>query len=417
MISHSALERARAVSRRGLRILGGGLAAVLLAQPTLAAAEITDGVIRIGIMADVVGPYSQSSGQGSMVAVELAAEEFGNEINGNPIEVVIGDTKNKPDIAVELVTQMHKDGVDMVTDIPSSAVALAVQKYVTENTQMIIMHNGAGTELLTGKFCSPQTVQWQYNTRALSASAAALSEERKGSKWFVITLDHPFGRGIYNDIETAITPNGGKIVGAKFHGFTEANFFPILEEAMASDADVIAFGNAGKGLIEAIRQSKEIGVALRGKQLVSVMTLMQDIRGVGLYASSGMRFVAPYYWNATEGSRKFAERFRERMGVLPSEAQIADYTAALHYLKAVKASGSDQGAEVVTTMRKIKIDDGINENAYLREDGRLVHDVYFVEVKRASESNGLMDYYHVLGSVSGEKAFGPPSADCSLVKS
>jgi branched-chain amino acid transport system substrate-binding protein len=402
------------IANRSRRLGKCCLSAVLLALPQLAAAEISGDVIKIGVLADVRGTYSQSSGQGSMVAVELAAEDFGGEIDGKPIQVVLGDSQNKPDVAEAVAKQWHVEGVDMITDMPSSAVALKVQE-AARYTQMVIIHNGAGTELLTGKFCSPRSVHWQYNTGALSSGTGVLAAQKKNSKWFVITLDHPFGRGIYNDVEKAIAPHGGKIVGSVFHGFTETNFFPIIEKALDSGADVIAFGNAGKGLIEAIRQSKELGVALQGKEVVSIMTLMQDIRGVGLYASSGMRFVSPYYWNVSEGSRAFAERFRTRMGTIPSEAQLADYTAARHYLRAVQATGSDRGDVVVAKMKELKVEDGITQNGYIRRDGRLIHDMNFMQVKQPSESKGLMDYFKRVAVIPGEKAFAAESADCPLV--
>ena len=389
--------------------------ATLLAVPQLAAAEITGGEIKIGVLADVTGTYSQSSGQGAMVAVELAAEDFGGEINGKPIKVLLADTLNKADVAAEHAKKFHAQGVDLITDMPNSAVALGVQAYVRE-TDMLIVHNGAGTEMLTGKACSPRSVHWQFNTGALSSGAGVLASQMKDSKWFVITLDHPFGRGIYNDVERNITPHGGKIVGSVFHGFGETNFFPILEKAMASGADVIAFGNAGKGLSEAIRQSKEMGVALNGQEVVSVMTLLQDIRGVGLYASSGMRFVSPYYWNINDGSRAFAERFRKRMGTYPSEAQIANYASTRHYLKAVKATGIDRGTVVMDKMKELKIEDGITQNGYIRRDGRLIHDMNLVRVKAPSESKGLLDYFEKVATIPGKQAFGPETPDCELVK-
>ena len=409
------VNQARPCARGALRRIGALSLTAALAVPGLAAAEITGGEIKIGVLADVVGTYSTSSGQGAQVAVELAAEDFGWQIHGKPIKVLLADTQNKPDIAVSAAEKYLAQGVDMITDMPSSAVALAVQKFVQEKTNMVIIQNGAGTELLTGKACHDRSVHWQFNTGALSSGAGFISSEIKNSKWFVVTLDHPFGRGIANDVKNAIEPNGGKIVGQVFHGFGETNFFPIIEKAMASGADVIAFGNAGKGLAEAIRQSKELGVALHGQQVVSVMTLLQDIREIGLYASAGMRFVAPYYWDLTPGSREFAKRFRQRMGQMPSEAQIANYASALHYFKAVQETGHDQGKVVVDAMKKLKINDGITKNGWIRKDGRLIHDMTLVEVKRPIEAKGMLDYFKPVAEIPGEKAFGPLNPDCSLV--
>lgn len=380
---------------------------------TGANAQISDGVIRIGVLADVSGPYSASSGIGSMVAVELAVEDMGGEIDGHSVEVLLGDGKNDPDTAVGIMRGWHERGVDMVTDLPSSAMSLAVQRYA-KDTDMVILNNGAGTELLTGRFCMANAVHWQYNTRALVSVAAGVSAEQPGASWFLITVDHAFGRGVQADLQAAIAPNGGKLVGAIFHPFTETDFFDHLRQAQASGADVIAVANAGRPLMEVIRQAKEIGLGADGRKMVSVMTLMQDIRQVGLYAAAGMQFVSPYYWNANEGSRRFALRFRQRTGSMPSAAQIADYAATLHYLKAVAATGVDRGAAVVEAMKTRPVDDGITENGYIRADGRMVHDLYYVQVKSPAESEGLMDYFRILRTIPGERAFPPPNPECPL---
>lgn len=395
-----------------IRILPGVLA--LLLGAGTAGAAITDNRIRIGVLADVTGPYARSSGVGSMVAVELAAEDFRGTVNGRPIEVLLGDGRNNPETAVEIMGRWRAAGVDMVTDLPSSAMSLAVQQFARD-TDMVILNNGAGTDLLTGRFCLPNAVHWQYNTRALASVAAAVSAEQPGARWFLITVDHAFGRGVAQDLEAAIAPQGGRLVGAVFHAFTETDYFEHLRKAQASGAEVIAVANAGRPLTEVIRQAKELGVGNDGRRLVSVMTLMQDVRQVGLYAAAGMRFVSPYYWNANDGSRRFAQRFRQRMGSMPSAAQIADYAATLHYLKAVAASGHDRGAPVVEAMKAHRVDDGITQNGHIRPDGRMVHDLYFVEVKSPGESGGLMDYFRILRTLPGEQVFPPPSPECALV--
>ncbi len=366
-------------------------------------------------MADVTGPYAASSGIGSQTAVELAVEDFGGQVNGAAIQVLLADAKNDPATAVKIARQWHDQGVDMITDLPSSAMSLAVQKYA-RTTEMVMINNGAGTELLTGAFCSPTSIHWQYNTHALASVAKAMAADNPNSKWFVITVDHAFGRSIYNDVKASIEPYGGHIVGAAYHPFTEMDYYPYLNRALASGANVIAVGNAGKTLDQLIRQAKEIGVGNNGTRLVSILTLMQDVRAVGLYAAAGMRFVAPYYWNANAASRAFAQRFRARMGTMPSSAQIADYAATLHYLKAVEKAGTDRGRAVVDTMKKMPIQDGITLNGYVREDGRMIHDVYFTQVKSPNDQPHFMDYLKVLRVIPGSKAFAPPSPSCSLVQ-
>lgn len=392
------------------------LAAAVLALPLAAQADITDGVVKIGIMTDVSGPYSDSAGEGSMIAAEMAVQDFGGEVNGDPIKVIIGDHKNNPDVAGKLAKKWdQEEHIDMINDMPSSAAAIAVQQY-TKKHGIVTIINGAGSPTLTGKFCSPVGVQWQYNTAALtSAVGNAVSAQDDGKTWYVVTLNHAFGRGIYDGLEQAIKPHGGQIIGSTFHAFSEKNFFPIIKKAMASGADVIAFGNAGEGLQAAIRQAKELGVTAHGHKLVSVMTLLQDVRAVGNYASAGMKFVVPYYWNQNKGSRAFSKRFRQRYGVPPSSDQISVYVSTLHYLKAVEATGNDKGKSVVDKMKALPVNDGITDNGHIRKDGLLIHDINFMEVKKPRQSEGAFDYYKRLKLVPGKVAFGPINPDCPFL--
>lgn len=394
---------------RGMKAL---VATSLMLFAAGASADITDDEIRILVLTDVVGPYSQASGQGSMIAAQLAADEFGGEINGNPIRIFLADSKNKPDIAVEQAKKYKEEhNIDIITDMPSSAVAINVQNWAKENG-VITMNIGAGSEALTGAFCSPLGIHWQFNTGAFTTALGEAVGQTDAKKWFVITLDHAFGRSIYNNIEKAIQPYDGEIIGSIYHGFAETSFFDYIQEAMDSGTDVIAFGNAGKPLVAALRQAKELGVSAQGVTVVSILTLLQDIRALGLYATQGMRFVTAYYWDQNEGTRAFSERFWERNGAPPSSAQISVYTSTLHYLKAVQKSGDDSGQLVVDTMKEMPVEDGINENAYLRKDGRMVHDLIFVEVKKPAESKGAQDYLKILKRIPGDVAFAPPSGDC-----
>ncbi|KAB7627357.1 ABC transporter substrate-binding protein [Alkalilimnicola sp. S0819] len=398
-------------------LLQGAALAAALGLPAIGQADITDGVIKVGVLTDVVGPYSDSAGQGEQVAAEMAAEEFGGKINGKPIQVLLRDHKNTPDVATEQTrAYIDEDNIDVIVGIPSSAAALAVQA-AAGDSDTIVIHNGAGTELLTGKHCRAQSIQWQYNTGAFTSSLGdALAREDDAKTWYVITLDHPFGYGIKEGLEKAIAPHGAKVIGHTYHGFTESNFFPILQKAMDSGADVIAIGNAGAGLIAAVRQASEMGVTARGHKLASVMTLLQDVRAIGNYAAAGLQFGVPYYWGQNEAAREFSERFRQRNGSPPSSAQISAYVSIKHYLKAVQASGSDRGTEVVAKMREIPIDDGITRNGYIREDGRVVHDMNYMRIRRPSEVDQALDYYELLRVIPGDVAFAPPNPECPLVK-
>ena len=396
------------------RLCAALTAALLL--PLAAHAAFTDDVVKIGIMTDVTGPYADSSGEGSMIAAEMAVDDFGGEVDGHPIKLILGDHKNNPEVAAKLAKEWDEsEHIDMINDIPSSAAAIAVQQY-TKTHGIVTIINGAGSETLTGKFCSPVGVQWQYNTRALTSAAGdAISSEKDGKTWYVVTVNHAFGRGIYDGLEQAIKPHDGKIIGSSYHSFSEKNFFPIIKKAMDSGAQVIAFGNAGEGLQAAIRDAKELGVTAHGHKLVSVMTLLQDVRAVGNYAAAGMKFVVPYYWNQNKGSREFSKRYKERYGVPPSSDQISVYVSTLHYLKAVEASGDDKGKAVVDKMKALPVNDGITDNGHIRKDGLHIHDINFMEVKQPSQSEGAFDYYKRLKLVPGKVAFGPISPDCPFL--
>lgn len=395
----------------------GLLAMVCLAAMGTARAEIVDGVIRIGVLTDLTGAYSAAAGDGSLAAAELAAERLGGRVSGARIEFTVADHRNDPDVAEQQARELHQRfGADLIIDMPSSAAALGAQRYAAQN-DVVIIHTGSGTELLTGEQCSANSVHWQYNTGALTAGLGeAVSEPGGGQGWYVIALDHPFGYGVHEGLKAAVGRTGDHILGARFHPFDEQEFFPLLEEAIASGADVIALGNAGRGLAAAIRQAKELGVDGLGIRLVGVLTLLEDVRSVGLYAASGLRFVAPYYWGQNEGSQAFADAFQARYGARPASNHIAVHTATLHYLKAVEASGHSRGPAVVDAMKAAPVDDGITRNGRVRVDGRMVHDLNLVEVKQPSEVRQSMAYYRILRQIPAEEAFGSePDPACRLV--
>ncbi len=402
------------IGERALRalLLGG----TLLAATWAVDAEIRGDTIRIGVLTDVTGAYSESAGQGSQIAAELAVEDMGGSVADTPVEVVMADTGNDPDVAVDKAQQWHEgDGIDLITDMPGSAVALAVQAF-TRDHEIATVHIGAGSEQLTGAECSPVAIDWQYNVRGLTTGLAhSLAEAKPGSDWYLITLDHPFGHDIRDRLEEALADHDSELVDTHFHAFDRTDFLGIMADALASGADIIAVGNAGAGLVQSIRHAHELGVHGEA-ELVSVMTLLQDIRQVGLYAAGDMRFMVPYYWDADDASRAFSERFQRRSGSRPSSAQIGVYVSTLHYLKAVEDSGHSTGPELVATMRDMDVDDGITRNGHIRDDGRLVHDMQFVRVRRASEQEQPGDYFEVKDVVPGESLFGEsPDPECPFL--
>lgn len=387
-----------------------GLAVVL--GLSSARAEISDDVIRVGVLNDVDGLYADPAGQGSQVAAELALEDFGGKVAGRRVEIALGDHNNKAEDAAAKAKEWVAQGFDVIVDMPSSAAAIAVQQ-VTKDSGVVTIVTGAASEALTGKFCSPTGINWQMSTSALAIGVGeAVAQTKPDLKWYLITVDHAFGRDIQAKIAKAIEPYGGSIVGTSFHPWDERQYFGMIQKGLDSGADVIAFASAGKPVIDAIRQAKEMGVVEKGRQMVNVLTLLDDMRAIGLYSAAGTRAMVPYYWDQSERSRAFAKRFRQRMGNVPSSDQIAVYTGLLHYFKAVEKSGADRGAAVVKAMKAMPVDDGITLNGKIRKDGRMVHDISLMEVKSAAESRYFMDYYKQVTVVPGEKAFDPQTSDC-----
>lgn len=392
------------------------LGAVTIAAVTATATgEMRGDTIRIGVLTDVNGAYSESAGQGSQIAAELAVEDMSGAIGGTSVEVIIGDTRNDPDTAVEQARHWHDQGIDLITGMPGSAVALAVQAFTREE-DIATIHIGAGSEQLTGEQCSPVAIDWQYNVRGFTTGMArALAEENPAADWYLITLDHPFGHDIRDRLEEVLADYDGELLDTRLHPFDQTDFMATMADALASGADIIAVGNAGTGLVQSIRHAHELGVHADA-ELASVMTLLQDIRQVGLYAAADMRFIIPYYWNADEATRAFTERFQRRSGSRPSSAQIAVYVSTLHYLKAVEASGHSTGPEVVATMREMEVDDGITRNGSIRDDGRLVHDMPFVRVRQASEMERSGDYFEILDIMPGATLYGEdPDPACPFL--
>ncbi|MBA1149071.1 ABC transporter substrate-binding protein [Ectothiorhodospiraceae bacterium WFHF3C12] len=397
-------------------LFGTGVAWALLWSS--AAGAVDDGEVVIGVLTDVGGAYSGAAGQGSLLAAELAAEDFGWNIAGTDIRVEVADHENDPDVSRQEAERLHQSmDADLIVGMPSSAAALGAQAYAAGREDLVIIHTGSGTTRLTGQDCAANSLHWQYNTRALTTGITeALADRDRSLNWYVLALDHPFGHGVHEGIEQALAGTPDRIVGSHFHAFGKRDFYPRLEEAISLDADVIAIGNAGAGLIAAIRQAKELGVGVHDVQMVGVLTLLTDVRRLGLYAASGLRFVSPYYWDQSEASRAFAERFRRRLGKAPGSNHIAVYTATLHYLKAVAETGMHAGPRVMRAMKSAPVEDGITRNGRVRVDGRMIHDLNFVEVKKAGEVKQAQAYYRILKVLPAEAAFGPLNPECPLVE-
>jgi len=393
-----------------------GIAAAALAAP--AKAEMSNDVVKIGVLDDMSGVYADLAGPGSVVAARMAVEDFGGSVNGTPVEVVSADHQNKADIAANITRQwIDQDNVDVVVDVGNSAAALAVQE-VTENKGKVHLNSTAGTTALTNEKCSPTGIHWTYDTYALANGTGTALTEQGNKKWFFITADYAFGHSLEQNTASAVKNAGGEVVGTVRAPFPNNDFSSFLLQAQGSGADVIGLANAGGDFVNAVKQAKEFGVTQGGKKLAGMLVFLTDIDSLGLETTHGMNITTAWYWDQDEDSRAFAKRFAEHHeGKMPTMVQAGVYSAVSHYLKAIKEAGTDEGIKVVDQMKEMPVNDMFAKNGKIRADGRHVHDMKLVQVKAPNESSGKWDYYKVVANIPGDKAFMPLSeSKCDLVK-
>ncbi|WP_332774739.1 ABC transporter substrate-binding protein [Polaromonas sp.] len=390
------------------------LSACLVACMGFAAqAQVSDDVVKIGVLNDLSGVYSDLSGQGSVVAARLAIEEMGGKVLGKPVELVFADHQNKPDVAANLARGwFDQSKVDMVTDFPTSSTALAVMEIARQKNRVSMPSSGLATAIL-GEKCSPLNAQWTTNTYALAAGTArALVKEGKKS-WYFITADYTFGHSLEKDATEVIKANGGSIVGNSRHPFPGNDFSSFLLKAQASKADVIALANAGNDTINAIKQANEYGIT-RKQVVAPLLTYISDVHSIGLDKAQGMYLSEAFYWDLDDKSRAWSRKFFEKHKRMPTAAQAGVYSATLNYLKAVQAAGTDEAKAVMTQLRKMTINDAVIRNGKLREDGALVHDMLLLQVKSPAESKAPWDYYKVKAVLKGPDVFPPVNPACAI---
>ena len=392
------------------------IAAGLLASTTYAQDKISGGVVKIGVLTDMSGIYAGNVGPGSVLATKLAIEEFGGKVRGKPIEMVVADHLNKADVAASRAREwIDRDGVDVVTELGNSAVALAVMNIAAEKNRMT-MTTGAGASRITSQDCKPTNVMWVYDTYALAKVGTLPLVQAGAKKWYFITADYAFGHALESDGSRFVKEGGGIVAGSSRYPFPGNDFSSYLISAQGSGADAIAFASAGADLQNEIKQANEFGLAKKHK-LVAMLMSISDVHGVGLAAAQGMNFAESFFWNMDDETRKFARRFFKEFGKMPTALQAGQYSAVLNYLRAVEKSGSDDVADVMKTLRSMPIQDAFARNASLRADGKLIHDMYLVSVKSPSESKEPWDYYNIVKTVPGDQAFNPLSESaCPLVK-
>lgn len=390
------------------------LACALLAQP--AAAQISDKVVKIGVLTDMSGAFSDQTGRGSVLGAELAAEDFKNLVAGAKIEVVSADHQNKPDIGATIAKRwFDTEQVDVVVDLASSAVALAVQDIARERNK-VALFSGPGTTELTGKSCSPNGIHWTYDTFATATATATALMDQGLDTWFFIGVDYAFGRNAEADATAVVKARGGKVLGSVRHPSNTADYSSYLLQAQASGAKVIAIANSGRDFVQLMKQAKEFGM-LDGKQHFAAMAIaLSDIKALGLDTAQGMVHAEAFYWDLNDESRAFAKRFMARRDVAPSQAQAGSYSAVLNYLRAIDATKIDEPGKVLAQMKAGPFSDAFTPRGYVRADGRMVHDMYLFRSRKPSEPKGAWDLYDLVKTVPGDQAFRPmDKGDCPLV--
>ena len=396
------------------------LATALALAAGPAAAEITGGVIRIGVLNDQSGPYSDLGGVGAVVAAQMAVEDFGAAAKGLKVEVVSADHLNKPDHGVSIARRwMDVEGVDMIADVPTSSVALAVAQVVKEKNK-VVMFSGSATSRLTGDQCTPNSVHWTYDSWAMANGAISAVVKSGLDTWFFLTVDYAGGYDLEKVGSEFVKANGGRVLGSVRHPLNTADFSSFLLQAQASNAKVIVLASAGTDTVNAIKQASEFGLVAAGQSLVGMVVFSTEVHSLGLQAAQGLLLTDAFYWDTNDETRAFAKRFaaQNNKGNMPTMSHAGVYASVLHYLKAVEALKDDSdGAKVVAKMKEMPTDDPLFGKGKIRVDGRKIHPMYVFQVKKPSESKGPWDLYNLHATIPAEQAFRPlEQSDCPLVK-
>jgi len=381
-------------------------------------AQVSDGVIKIGVLNDQSSLYADLAGQGSVIAARMAVEDFGAAKKGMKVEIVSADHQNKPDVGSAIARQWYDvDKVDVIFDVPNSGVALAVNQITRDKGKALIV-SGAATADLTGKACSPNTVHWTYDTWMLANGTGNAIVKTGGDTWFFLTADYAFGHALERDTEAVVLKTGGKVLGKVRHPLNTQDFSSFLLQAQSSKAKIIGLANAGGDTTNAIKQAAEFGIVKGGQNLAGLLVFLTDVHGLGLNNAQGLILTESFYWDYNDQTRAFAKRFAAAdRGIHPTMVHAGVYAGVLHYLKAVEALKSDDGTKVIQKMKEIPTDDPLFGKGRIRQDGRKVHPAYLLEVKKPSESKYPWDYYKIRATIPADQAFRPEKeGGCPLVK-
>jgi branched-chain amino acid transport system substrate-binding protein len=386
------------------------------AQSKPPAGKFSDNVVKIGLILDMASLYADITGEGSATAARMAVEDFGGRVHGVPIEVVIADHQNKADVAGAKAREwFDTQQVDMIADVAASATALAALE-VAKQKNRIIMFSGPATNRLTNENCTPVSVHYTYDTYALAAGTGRGVLKTGGDTWFFLTADYAFGHSLEKDVSDVVKAGGGKILGSVRHPLNAQDFSSFLLQAQASKAKIIGLANAGGDTINSIKAANEFGIT-KTQSLAGLLVFINDIHSLTLATTQGMLLTEAYYWDMNDETRKWARRFFEKMKKMPNMVQAGVYSSVTHYLKAVQAAGTDETGAVMAKMKSMPINDFFARNGRIREDGRMVKEMYLFEVKKPSESKYPWDYYKLKATIPADEAFLPLSRSvCALVK-
>src|SRR5271167_50240 len=373
--------------------------------------------VKIGILNDQSGVYADYGGKGSFEAAKMAIEDFGDSVLGQKIEIITADHQNKPDLATSIARRWYEvEGVDMITELTTSSVALAVQGLSLEKKKIDIVV-GAATSRITGDACTPYGFHWAFDTHALAVGTGGALAKAGGDGWFFLTADYAFGYSLEKDTSDIVTANGGKVLGSVRVPLNSSDFSSFLLQAQSSKAKIIGLANAGLDTTNSIKQAAEFGIVKGGQKLAALLMTLAEVHGLGLEAAQGLVLTESFYWDLNDRTREFGDRFYKRTGRMPNMIQAGTYSATLQYLKAVKAAGTKDSDAVAKKLKELPVDDVFAQGGKVLENGRMVHDLYLFEVKKPSESKRPWDYYKQIAVVPGDKAF-PAAKDsgCPLTK-
>ncbi|MGX7743449.1 ABC transporter substrate-binding protein [Rhodopseudomonas parapalustris] len=398
------------------RSIAAAMMTAALLSSSIARAQVSDDVVKLGVLTDMNGPASTPTGQGSVTAAQMAVDDFGGTVLGKPIQVIVGDHQLKPDIGATLARRWYDvEQVDLILDVPVSAVGLAVQNIANEKKRLFITQS-TGAADFHGKFCSPYAMQWVFDTHALAVGTAQEVVKRGGDSWFFITDDYAFGQSLEKDAAAMVIKSGGKVLGSVRPPFATSDVSSFVLQAQASKAKIIGIAAGPPNNVSEIKTGGEFGIFKGGQQMAALLALITDVHSLGLPTAQGLLLTTSFYWDMDDKTREWSKRYFAKMNRMPTMWQAGVYSTTLHYLQAVKDAGTDDPLKVAAKMREKPVNDFFARGGKLREDGLMVHDLMLVQVKTPEESKYPWDYYKILAHIPGDAAFGPPDPACSLVK-